>query len=136
MPNSEDVGFKKQMPSLQRFILRCIILMLVVGRSQHHLNSLSESFSPLLIKSLCKGEAAGFPVLTPGSSDVTGVGDDVIFPFQSGGTDGWSAWGLSALIKRLVFRRISWFVPRGQDFSGSECAGCCAGRREDRCLFK
>lgn len=42
-----------------------------------------------------------------------------------------SARGLSALIKRSVFRRISWFLPRGQDFSGSECAGCCAGRRED-----
>lgn len=45
--------------------------------------------------------------------------------------DSLSARGLSALIKRSVFRRISWFLPRGQDFSGSECAGCCAGRRED-----
>lgn len=110
--------------------------MLAVGCSQHRLNSVSESFSPLLIKTFCKGEAAGFPVLTWGSSHVTGVGDDVIFPFRSGGTEGLSVWGLSALIKRLVFRRISWFIPRGQDFSGSECVGCWAGRREDRCLFK
>lgn len=50
-----------------------------------------------------------------------------------GGDRRLSAWGLSALIKRLVFRRISWFIPRGQDFSGSECTGCCAGRREDCC---
>jgi len=53
-----------------------------------------------------------------------------------GGMDGLNASGLSALIKRLIFRRISWFKPRGQDFSGSECVGCWAGRREDRGLFK
>lgn len=66
VPNREDVGFKKQMPSLKCFILQCVIPMPVVGCSQHHLNSLSESFSPLLIKSFCKREAAGFPILTPG----------------------------------------------------------------------
>lgn len=109
--------------------------MLVVGCSRHHLNSLSESFSSWLMKSSCQGEATGFPALPSGSSHVTGVGDDVIFPFRSrgggwGGMDSLSARGLSALIKRSVFRRISWFLPRGQDFSGSECAGCCAGRRE------
>lgn len=63
--------------------------MLVVGCSRHHLNSLSESFSSWLMKSSCQGEATGFPALPSGSSHVTGVGDDVIFPFRSRGGGGW-----------------------------------------------
>lgn len=123
------------MPSSRSFILWNVIPMLVVGCSRHHLNSLTESFSSWLMKSSCRGKPQG-SLLCPRALP-TLRGSEMMSFFLSdpgvggGGMDSLSARGLSALIKRSVFRRISWFLPRGQDFSGSECAGCCAGRRED-----
>lgn len=78
--------------------------MPVVGCSQHLLNSLSESFSSLLIKSFCKGEATGFLLVTGGSSYIMGVGDDVIFPVRSGGDGRFERLGIVSSDQKVGFQ--------------------------------
>lgn len=127
---------RKHTSSSQCFILWHVIPMPVVRCSQHRLNSLSKHFPPWSIKSSCRGKPQGSLLCSVALPTFRGSEMMSFFLSDPGGEGGagmasLSSWGLSALIKRWVSRRISWFLPHRQDFSGSECVGCYAGRRED-----
>lgn len=52
------------------------------------------------------------------------------FFLSDAGGGGMAGWSVSSN-QKVGFQAHFMVLPRGQDFSGSECSGCCAGRRED-----